>query len=548
MQAYNKVLKKIIVGFLAVYLIMMGVFTFYKQLDVRREYRNYTYTVLNRLRDNIKRVIEEFEDEEDIIRELNLRLTRQVALTKEFQIYASAGVFKGGECIAKSGNYLENDGMDNQLEYIPGGEKYIDLEKCFSPEELEQFVKKLGDEEKNKEILDRIEIEGYCKGSEVMPETLRYYTIEKRPGEDGWFDEDAVLEQVYSFAVEDKEQLQPYEGDFWLFNGAIQNGVLKDYNLTMNRQARLQKLEESMLEWGKKDGWDWQEGIFENTYGTYQSIETTKGVYGLAFTLQFNPWAVAINQLRLVYIFSGIVVGLMMLILTRGIGHIYKKQELLEKNRRAFIDAVAHELKTPLAMIQAYSEGLKERIAEEKREAYLEVIIDETAKMNELILEMLKLTKLEDGAYILKLETFVMKKLIEEVVQAKGRLIEDKQITIVMKIDEESEVTADYRCMEQVVSNLLLNAIQHTDIGGTIWISLVEGKVEIENKGVPIPEDKLKLIWNAFYKVEEINNRSGEGSGLGLSIVKNMLELHKLSFGVENTEEGVKFWFNLRRR
>lgn len=526
---------------------MMGVFTFYKQLDVRREYRNYTYTVLNRLRDNIKRVIEEFEDEEDIIRELNLRLTRQVALTKEFQIYASAGVFKDGECIAKSGNYLENNGMDNQLEYIPGGEKYIDLEKCFSPEELEQFVKKLGDEEKNKEILDRIEIEGYCKGSEVMPETLRYYTIEKRPGEDGWFDEDAVLEQVYSFAVEDKEQLQPYEGDFWLFNGVIQNRVLKDYNLTMNRQARLQKLEESMLEWGKKDGWDWQEGIFENTYGTYQSIETTKGGYGLAFTLQFNPWSVAINQLRLVYIFSGIVVGLMMLILTRGIGHIYKKQELLEKNRRAFIDAVAHELKTPLAVIQAYSEGLKERIAEEKREAYLEVIIDETAKMNELILEMLKLTKLEDGAYILKLETFVMKKLIEEVVQAKGRLIEDKQITIVMKIDEESEVTADYRCMEQVVSNLLLNAIQHTDIGGTIWISLVEGKVEIENKGAPIPEDKLKLIWNAFYKVEEINNRSGEGSGLGLSIVKNMLELHKLSFGVENTEEGVKFWFNLRR-
>lgn len=272
-----------------------------------------------------------------------------------------------------------------------------------------------------------------------------------------------------------------------------------------------------------------------------------KGVYGLAFTLQFNPWSVAINQLRLVYIFSGIVVGLMMLILTRGIRHIYKKQELLEKNRRAFIDAVAHELKTPLAMIQAYSEGLKERIAEEKREAYLEVIIDETAKMNELILEMLKLTKLEDGAYILKLETFVMKKLIEEVVQAKGRLIEDKQITTVMKIDEKSEVTADYRCMEQVVSNLLLNAIQHTDIGGTIWISLVEGKVEIENKGAPIPEDKLKLIWNAFYKVQEINNRSGEGSGLGVSIVKNMLELHKLSFGVENTEEGVKFWFNLRR-
>lgn len=546
MRAYHKVLKKIIVGFLAVYLVMMGIFTFYKQVDVRREYRNYNYTVLDGLMDDMKRLVEEFDNEEDIIRELNLRFTRTVALTEEFQIYASAGAFKDRELIAKSGNYLENDGMNNLLEIIPGGEKYIDLNKCFSKEELEQFVKRLSDEEKNKKIANRIEVEGYSKGYEVIPEVLKYYTIEKRT-EGGWFDEDAVLEQTYSFNVENKEELQPYQGDLWRFNGAIQNVALKGYDLTINRQERLQKLEEDMLEWGKKDGWDWQEGIFENTYGTYQDVETAKGIYGLALTLQFNPWSVAIYQLRLVYIFSGIVVGLMMLILARGIGYIYKKQELLEKNRRTFVDAVAHELKTPLAMIQVYSEGLKEKIAEEKRDEYLDVIIDETAKMNGLILEMLELTKLEDGAYILKLETFCIKKLIEDVVQGRAKLIEDKQIILVMKLDKKSEITADYRCMEQVINNLLLNAIQHTEKGGTIKLSLLEDRVEIENEGTPIPEDKLKLIWNAFYKVDEINNRSGEGSGLGLSIVKNMLQLHKLPFGVENTEVGVKFWFDLKR-
>ena len=211
------------------------------------------------------------------------------------------------------------------------------------------------------------------------------------------------------------------------------------------------------------------------------------------------------------------------------------------------VDAIAHELKTPLGMIQAYSEGLKEKIAEDKREEYLEVIIDETVKMNELILEMLDLAKLENKAYILKRETFSMQELIEVVIKNRSKLIEDRSLEVVMTIPEDREITADYKCMQKVINNLFLNAIQHTEIGGKIKISILGHKVAVENEGLPIPEEKLELVWDPFYKIEEINNRSSKGSGLGLSIVRNMLELHDIPYGVENTEHGVKFWFKLNK-
>lgn len=547
MKSYNKVLIKVIGGFLAIYVVMMGLFTYSKQVDVKREYGNYTYTVLYDVLDETKRIIEEENTEEDIIRALNLRMPHLVPFSDEFQVYISAGVFKNRECVAKSGNYLSNGGLDNNLEKIPGGEKYIDLEKYLSPEELATFVEEMAKVQADEKKADRIEVEGYTKGAEVIPRELRYYIIDKRPGESAWYDEDAVLVQEYDFNVEDEEKLEPYKGDFWMYDGQVEHRALMKYPLTPKMQEHFSRLEASMFEWGQKTGWDWQEKFNKSTYGTYQTVETNKGIYGLAFTVQYHPWTVAIDKLLLVYVFSAIVTILMIVILARGIWQTHKKQERLEKNRRELVDAIAHELKTPLGIIQAYGEGLKENIAKEKNEHYLEVIIDETSKMNMLILEMLNLSKLENKAYTLKLETFSLQQLIEDVVKHREKLIEDKEIQLFTQIDGEWNITADYKCMEQVISNLLLNAIEHTDSGKKITLSIVEGRVAVENEGVHIPEERLELVWNAFYKVETINNRSGNGSGLGLSIVRNILELHRIPFGVVNTKEGVKFWFDINK-
>nr|WP_307992614.1 HAMP domain-containing sensor histidine kinase [uncultured Niameybacter sp.] len=546
MKSYNKVVRKVIGGFLAIYFIMMGLFTYSKQLDVKREYRNYTMSVLHDLLDETKRVIDESETKDGIIRDLNLRISNFVDFSDEFQVYISAGVFKENECLAKSSNYLENNGLDNNLEKIPGGNKYIDLEKYLSPEELSTLVKQMTSVIMDEKKIDQIEVEGYTKGAEVIPHKLTYSIIDKRPGESCWYDEDAILMQEYVFNVENIEELEPYNGDFWMYSGEIDRRALEKHPLTLKRQEQFTKLEEKMFEWSKKTGWDWQERFYESTYVTYQVVETTKGIYGLAFTAVYYPWSVAIDKLQQVYIFSAIIAIAMGLILVRGIWKTHKKEERLEKNRRELVDAIAHELKTPLGIIQAYGEGLKENIAEDKKEHYLEVIIDETDKMNALILEMLNLSKLENKAYTLKLETFSLKQLIEDVVTTKKILIQNKHIELIKQIDDEWYITADYKCMEQVISNLLLNAIEHTNIGKRISISIKEGQVSIENEGINIPEEKLERIWDTFYKIETIDNRSGNGSGLGLAIVRNILELHQLPYGIKNTEVGVKVWFKIK--
>lgn len=523
----------------------MGVFTISEQMDVRREYRNYTYNILYDSMEQVKRIMEDFDEQQDVIRELNLKLTRQLRFSEEFQIYALGKVSQNGRYIAKSGAYLENEGLNNNLKKIPGGKKYIDLEACFSAEELEEFIKLCITRERDENKTDIIDVEGYTQGQEVIPETLKYYTIDKRSDEDGWYDEDAVLEKEYHFNVQGKEDLVPYKGDFWRLSTPIDFRASMKYQMTQHEQEVQKKLEAQILEWDCSQGWDWEKKLGYEAYSTYQSIETSKGSQGLGFAITYNPWKVAIDRLALVYLLSALVMGIMTFILTHGMWDTYKKQQLLEKNRRMLIDGIAHELKTPLGIIQAYSEGLKEKIAEHKKEHYLDVVIDETSKMNTLILEMLALSKLESKAYILKQETFSMQVLIENILKNRMKVIEDKKITLSIQIEYSWEITADYKGIEKVISNILSNAIEHTEEGKRIFISIIDGKVFIENEGLHIPTEKLAFIWDAFYKLEEINNRSGGRSGLGLSIVRNMLELHQMPFGVINTDLGVKFWFDI---
>ena len=128
----------------------------------------------------------------------------------------------------------------------------------------------------------------------------------------------------------------------------------------------------------------------------------------------------------------------------------------------------------------------------------------------------------------------------------KQKLFEDKKIILSTKLDEKVEVVADYSGMEKVVNNLLMNAIEHTPIGGRIEVRIEDGKVSVQNEGQSIPEEKINQIWESFYKVEEINNRSGERTGLGLAIVKQILEKHHMTYDVKNKDKGVEFWFKVK--
>lgn len=225
-----------------------------------------------------------------------------------------------------------------------------------------------------------------------------------------------------------------------------------------------------------------------------------------------------------------------------------EKERNLEKLRKEFISGVSHEFKTPLGIIRGFAEGLKDHIAEGKRDHYLEVIIDEIGKMDDLVLDLLDLSRLESGMYKLKWECFCILELLREVEHRIQESITEKGIHV--EYDSHASqvpVLGDVRRIEQVVMNIMSNAVRHTPKAGHIRVSLVKKEdlvmVSVENQGEPIPEAELSKVWDRFYRVEKSRGRKAGGTGLGLSIVKNIVELHGREYGVINTEEGVCFYF-----
>ncbi|MBJ8097303.1 HAMP domain-containing protein [Bacillus cereus group sp. N11] len=225
-----------------------------------------------------------------------------------------------------------------------------------------------------------------------------------------------------------------------------------------------------------------------------------------------------------------------------------ERERQLEKTRKEFISGVSHELKTPLSVIRSFAEGIQDGVSKDTT-YYTDVILEETENMNRLIVEMLELAKLESGTYKLEMTTFSIGELIQQIHTKLLFSMEEKQLQVDVDADTSIFVKANRSRIEQVVVNLLSNAIRYTPDGERIKVSVIETKdtvkVEIENTGNPIPEESLEKIWDRFYRLDASRSRHTGGTGLGLSIVKNILDLHHAKYGVYNTNNSVVFYFNL---
>lgn len=226
-----------------------------------------------------------------------------------------------------------------------------------------------------------------------------------------------------------------------------------------------------------------------------------------------------------------------------------EKEREIEKIRKEFIASVSHELKTPINLIGGYAEGLKDNIFEsDEKDYYIDIIIDESNKMGSLVIDMLNLSHLESGVLKLDKEEFFMDEFIVYSLKKFSKIIKDKHITINFNMIPKVRVYADWDKMEQVVDNFTTNAIKNTEEGGYINFVIEDRKedkiiVSVENTGKNIPEGELNNLWNSFYKLDKSRNRRLGGTGIGLSIVKNILMLHNFKYGVENTDIGVRFYF-----
>lgn len=227
-----------------------------------------------------------------------------------------------------------------------------------------------------------------------------------------------------------------------------------------------------------------------------------------------------------------------------------EKKEQIDEMRKEFLSNVSHELKTPLALIQGYAEGLSEGINddEESRAFYCEVIMDEADKMNKLVKKLLTLNQLEFGNEQISMERFDVTELIEGVINNASILLRQKDIVVEMDLPKEY-VWADEFKVEEVITNYLSNAIHHAEFDKKIRIFYEKKdtclRISVFNTGRQIPQEDLENVWIKFYKVDKARTREYGGSGIGLSIVKAIMDSFHQKCGVSNHDDGVEFWFEL---
>ena len=231
-----------------------------------------------------------------------------------------------------------------------------------------------------------------------------------------------------------------------------------------------------------------------------------------------------------------------------------EKKESIDEMRKEFLANVSHELKTPIALIQGYAEGLQEEINDdpESRQFYCDVIVDEAAKMDNMVKKLLTLKQLEFGNDVVAMERFDLTALVKNYIQSAAILTKQHEITVRMEEYPPIYAWADEFKIEEVFMNFFSNAVNHCEDDKIIEVKMEQkdGKVRVSvfNTGKPIPEDSIHHIWEKFYKVDKARTREYGGSGVGLSIVKAIMESMNQQFGVNNYNNGVEFWFELETK
>jgi signal transduction histidine kinase len=580
--------------FFAFYLIVMTVFTviYYKaQISEKDVSVNFMFSVL---KDNISSDIVKFENGRTLagrdgplaisinkLTSLNTDISELTNLNYKCGYYTSLFskdmLAKGylydanGVMFAKSRNLLTLDCEETPVIQtdVYKAIRYIDLDKYLSQEEiieLLKFERLTNVQEDNDDAKEYyVNVQGYVNGVEIIPEVIDIYESIRQHGvriEERIKNAERI--KTYNFNVQGVEGLRKidvcdYFHSLYEVEDKFQEYIAdiskidNDDNLYKKIFSRYNNFHEYTQEEIKSfdDGSgsiyrDYKNETFSKiNYDYINTIQVDGNEYYMVLKAEYYPWEVIIPKAIPLYGTSFIMVLAMVIILSKGLYKTYKKQEALDKNRRELTSAIAHELKTPLGIIRTYGEGLKEKIAEGKKDYYLDVIIDETYKMDTMVLEMLDLSKLEAKAYEIKRETFCINDIVEGIIKKNEKVFNDKRIHINYTSDKKYNIDADYIRIEQVINNLISNAIYHTDENKTINITLDNNKLTIENEGEHIPKDKINLIWDTFYRADNSRDRSERRTGLGLSIVKNIFQLHNMEFGVVNTKIGVKFWFNI---
>lgn len=228
-----------------------------------------------------------------------------------------------------------------------------------------------------------------------------------------------------------------------------------------------------------------------------------------------------------------------------------EERRKIDDMRKEFLSHVSHELKTPIALIQGYAEGLKDNLCDdpESREFYTDVIIDESQKMNIMVKRLLTLNEIEFGENKLNIERFELVGFLNSVINSTRILAEEKNAEIRFEEEAPVYVWADEYMIEEVFTNYLTNAIHYVKPNGVIQVMLQpignDIRVSVYNQGDWIAQEDIHRVFEKFYKADKARTREYGGNGIGLSIVAATMQAHGKKYGVENVADGVLFYFDL---
>lgn len=220
------------------------------------------------------------------------------------------------------------------------------------------------------------------------------------------------------------------------------------------------------------------------------------------------------------------------------------KERELERQRIDFFSAASHELKTPITIIKGQLQGMLYQVGRYKdRETYLAQSLEVTDTLEKMVQELLTISRLDAPGYVCKKSEFDFSNLINERLSAQADLFMQRELTVEKFISPEVSVSGDVRLLQKVLDNLFGNAAAYSPAGNRIFVKLWQDtekvKLTIENTGVHIPDGDIPKLFEAFYRVDQSRNRQTGGTGLGLYIVKTILDLHGAEIKIENTGQGV---------
>ena len=276
--------------------------------------------------------------------------------------------------------------------------------------------------------------------------------------------------------------------------------------------------------------------VFENRlYGKF--IENDKLTYepyaNLIVIGTYHPWKAAMNDLKGVYLFILLFAALISFLLSKNILDTYKKQKDLDDTRNAFVASMAHDLKTPLAIIKGYSENLMENDDKKKKEDFLNKIINQTDEINGMVSDMLDISKMDSSGFEIERKEIALNDILKKAIDNYSQAAEERSLSFHLKEKDSFKMVGDENLLEKLFSNLIDNAVSYGKEGSEIAIDIDQDKISICNEADSIKEEKLKNIF-------EVKSGSNGHHGFGLYFAKKVADIHGLQLSIGNVNKGVR--------